>query len=94
MVALCHPITLWISGVSWVFCCAYFHPRPLGALLPALICLGLFSAWIVRDLQISKTPFGISPFALLEEGAPVKLWRDRLLDSFGGLARKAVAYNV
>jgi len=40
--ALCHPITLWISGVSWVFCCAYFHPRPLGALLPALICLALF----------------------------------------------------
>lgn len=36
----------------------------------------------------------ISPFALLEEGDPVKLWRDRLLDSFGGLARKAVAYNV
>jgi len=64
--ALCHPITLWISGASWLFCCAYFHPRPLGALLPALICLALFSAWIVRDLQISKTPFGIGPFALLD----------------------------
>ena len=36
----------------------------------------------------------ISPFALLEEGDPVKLWRDRLLDCFGGLARKAVAYDV
>src|SRR5260370_14865599 len=63
--ALCHPVSLWISVASWMFCCAYFLPRPLGALLPALICLGLFSAWIVRDLQISKTPFGISPFALL-----------------------------
>lgn len=30
----------------------------------------------------------ISPFALLEEGDPVKLWRDRLLDRFDGLARK------
>jgi glutathione S-transferase len=36
----------------------------------------------------------ISPFALLEEGEPVKLWRDRLLDCFDGLARKAVAYDV
>ncbi len=36
----------------------------------------------------------ISPFALLEEGDPVKLWRDRLLDSFGGLARAAPAYDV
>lgn len=36
----------------------------------------------------------ISPFALLEEGDPVKLWRDRLLDCFDGLAGKAVAYDV
>jgi glutathione S-transferase len=36
----------------------------------------------------------ISPFALLEETDPVKLWRDRLLDCFDGLARKAVAYDV
>jgi glutathione S-transferase len=36
----------------------------------------------------------ISPFALLEEGDPVKLWRDRLLDCFDGLARDAVAYDV
>jgi glutathione S-transferase len=36
----------------------------------------------------------ISPFALLEEGDPVKLWRDRLLDCFDGLARKAVAHDV
>ena len=36
----------------------------------------------------------ISPFALLEDGDPVKLWRDRLLDCFDGLARKAIAYDV
>jgi dolichyl-phosphate-mannose-protein mannosyltransferase len=64
--ALCHPITLWISGASWLFCSVYFRPRPFGALLPGLICLALFFAWIVRDLQISKTPFGISPFSLLD----------------------------
>jgi glutathione S-transferase len=35
----------------------------------------------------------ISPFVLLENGDPVRLWRDRLLDGFGGLARNAVAYD-
>jgi glutathione S-transferase len=36
----------------------------------------------------------ISPFALLEADDPVRLWRDRLLDRFDGLARKAPAYDV
>jgi hypothetical protein len=31
---------------------------------------------------------------LLEKEDPVKQWRDRLLDSFGGLARKSPAYDV
>jgi glutathione S-transferase len=36
----------------------------------------------------------ISPFALLEPTDPVRLWRDRLLESFDGLARAAPAYEV
>jgi glutathione S-transferase len=36
----------------------------------------------------------ISSFALLEEEDPVRLWRDRLLDRFDGLGRKAPAYDV
>ena len=36
----------------------------------------------------------ISPFELLEKDDPVRLWRDRLLDRFGGLARKSPAYDV
>jgi glutathione S-transferase len=36
----------------------------------------------------------ISPFALLEHDDPVKLWRDRLLDRFDGLARRSPAYDV
>jgi glutathione S-transferase len=45
-------------------------------------------------------PFGvlqwsraISPFPLLERTDPVTAWRDRLLDAFDGLARKAPAYQ-
>jgi glutathione S-transferase len=36
----------------------------------------------------------ISPFALLEPTDPVRVWRDRLLDRFCGLARAAPAYDV
>jgi hypothetical protein len=64
--ALCHPITLWISAGILIFCLAHFRPRPLGAIVPGLICLALFAVWVVRDLQVSRTPFGISPFALLD----------------------------
>jgi glutathione S-transferase len=35
----------------------------------------------------------ISPFVLLEMGDPVRIWRDRLLDAFDGLARTAPAYD-
>lgn len=44
-------------------------------------------------------PFGslqwaraISPVQLLEPGDPVYAWRDRLLDAFGGMARKSLSY--
>lgn len=33
-----------------------------------------------------------SPFRLLETSDPVNAWRERLLDAFGGLARKAPGY--
>lgn len=36
----------------------------------------------------------ISPFVLLEPGDPVRLWRDRLLDCFNGLARAVPAYDA
>ncbi len=35
-----------------------------------------------------------SPFALLAADDPVRLWRDRLLDSFNGLARAAPGYDA
>ena len=35
----------------------------------------------------------ISPYALLAEDDPIRLWRDRLLDCFDGLGRTAPAYD-
>lgn len=36
----------------------------------------------------------VSPFALLETADPVYAWRDRLLDAFDGMARRAPGYPV
>jgi len=36
----------------------------------------------------------ISPFQLLDADDPLAQWRDRLLDAFGGLARRAPGYDV
>ena len=35
----------------------------------------------------------ISPFVLLEADDPIRIWRDRLLDAFDGLARRAPAFD-
>ena len=64
--ALTHPITLWLSGASWMFCFIHFRPRFSGVVLAPLLCLALSSVWIARDLKVSKTPFGIAPIALLD----------------------------
>ncbi|HTZ77515.1 MAG TPA: glutathione S-transferase family protein [Stellaceae bacterium] len=37
---------------------------------------------------------GVSEFPLLESGDPIAAWRERMLDLYGGLARRAKAYAV
>jgi len=36
----------------------------------------------------------VSPFRLLAEDDPVYVWRERLFDAFGGMARKSPGYPV
>jgi len=36
----------------------------------------------------------VSPFRLLEENDPIYTWREKLLDAFGGLARKSPGFPV
>ena len=36
----------------------------------------------------------VSPFRLLEESDPIYAWREKLLDAFGGLARKSPGFAV
>ena len=36
----------------------------------------------------------VSPFKLLEESDPIYAWREKLLDAFGGLARKSAGFAV
>jgi hypothetical protein len=66
LMALSHAATLWIAAGAILFCGLHFRWRIRAALIPLLICLGLFSIWIVRDYAVSKTPFGISPIAFLD----------------------------
>jgi 4-amino-4-deoxy-L-arabinose transferase-like glycosyltransferase len=66
LMALTHPLTLWISAAVGVFCALYFRARFPRFLIPVVVCLALFSIWIVRDFHVTRTPFGISPFAWLD----------------------------
>jgi hypothetical protein len=67
LMALTHPAALWLAAGAALFCGGYFLPRALLGLIPAIICLGIFSIWAVRDYQVTKTPFGVSPYAFLEK---------------------------
>lgn len=68
--------------------------EPLRQTLAAQPFLGgelpLYPDYIVfGGLQWARS---VSPLALLEAADPVNGWRERLLDAFGGLARKAPGY--
>ena len=66
LMALTHPLTLWISAAVGVFCAFYFRGRIPRFLVPIIICLAMFSVWVVRDFKVTRTPFGISQFAWLD----------------------------
>jgi glutathione S-transferase len=36
----------------------------------------------------------VSPFSLLDEADPIFAWREKLLDAFGGMARRSPAFPV
>jgi hypothetical protein len=67
LMSLTHPAALWLTAGTALFCGSYFQPRVLLGLIPTVICLSIFSIWVVRDYQVAKTPFGVSPYALLEK---------------------------
>jgi hypothetical protein len=67
LMALTHPAALWVTAGTALFCGSYFRPRVLLGLIPAVICLSIFSIWIIRDYHVAKTPFGVSPYAFLEK---------------------------
>jgi Chaperone of endosialidase len=54
--ALTHPITLWLSGASWVFAFFYFRPRFPRVLLAPVLCFALFSVWIVHNDPSNNEP--------------------------------------
>jgi hypothetical protein len=66
LMALTHPLTLWISAGVGIFCAFYFRGGIPRFLVPLIICLAMCSIWIVRDFQVTRTPFGISQFAWLD----------------------------
>jgi hypothetical protein len=65
LMALTHPLTLWISAAVGVFSACYFRGWTPRFLFPVIICLAMFSVWVVRDFEVTRTPFGISQFAWL-----------------------------
>jgi 4-amino-4-deoxy-L-arabinose transferase-like glycosyltransferase len=63
LMALTHPLTLWLTAGIGLYCALLFRSVPPRFLIPVIVCLAMFSLWVVRDYRVTGTPFGISPFA-------------------------------
>ncbi|HEX8371945.1 MAG TPA: glycosyltransferase family 39 protein [Chthoniobacterales bacterium] len=66
LLLLAHALTIWLLLGFVLFAVFVFKPRGLMALLVLAVALLVFSPWVVRNLQVSGTPFGIAYFAPLD----------------------------
>jgi hypothetical protein len=67
LMSLTQPLTLFVAVGAFIFCALSFRPRLYAAIVPALGCIVLFSLWIWHNYQVSRLPFGLSPFAWLHD---------------------------
>jgi 4-amino-4-deoxy-L-arabinose transferase-like glycosyltransferase len=67
LMTLTHPATLWIAVATLVACCVFFRRRFFLVLLSAGICFSIFSLWGFYQYYATKTYFGISPYAFLDQ---------------------------
>ena len=67
LLMLAHGLTAWIL-LGFVFFVAFaFTPRFINGLLVLAVALAVYSPWVVRNMKVSGTPFGISYYAELDE---------------------------
>jgi hypothetical protein len=67
LMGLTQPLTLFVAAGAFIFCALYFRPRLYAAVVPALGCIVLLSLWVWHNYQVSRLPFGLSPFAWLHD---------------------------
>ncbi|HEY5751575.1 MAG TPA: glycosyltransferase family 39 protein [Chthoniobacterales bacterium] len=63
LLALAHGLTVWIFLGALVYISIAFKPRGLACLIPLAVFAALYAPWIVRNYQVTGTPFGIAWYA-------------------------------
>lgn len=66
LLLLAHGLTVWILIGFAAFVAVAFTPRGLTGLLVLVVAMLVYSPWVVRNIKVSGTPFGISYFAPLD----------------------------
>ncbi len=66
LLMLAHGLTVWILLGFSLFAAIAFTPRILNGLLVLAVAMLVYSPWVVRNWNVSGTPFGVSYFAPLD----------------------------
>jgi hypothetical protein len=66
LLLLAHGLTIWILLGFAVFVAVVFTPRGITGLLVLAVAFLVYSPWVVRNVQVSGTPFGVSYYAMFD----------------------------
>lgn len=91
LLALTHPITIWIFVGLLIFSIFYFVPRGLGVGIMVAVFLVLYTPWLVRNYKVCGNPFGLGYLTLIGTMDGSEQERMREQDpSMGGLSLGAL----
>lgn len=67
LLILTHGLTIWILLGAVVFIGFAFKPRGIAGVAVLAIALLVYSPWVVRNVQVTGTPFGVAIFSQFDE---------------------------
>jgi len=66
LLLLTHGLTMWILAGFAVFAGVAFKPRAGAALLVVAVALAVYSPWVIRNVKVSGSPFGVALYSQLD----------------------------
>ncbi len=70
LLALSHPLTIWLLAGAVIFCAIHFRQRALAAVILLAIFALMYAPWLLRTYRVSGNPTGVAGYALFDGIGP------------------------